>query len=833
MSILKERPYISSTFQKQLIEGTRAFVTLEATDLGGPAVFHVDFTDDEARQLLFLLTQAMGLPAPTTDKDICEQLRHLYTHKSQLCKEAVAKIQIRGRTPAHLEVFLKDLAKRKVHPCPQVLSLARDDFDKQGAMLRSNRASSLLLAREMAGQRGYGSMRRPQNFMNEFKKSFEDGLELRTEWTNCAGDINTITWVSNDGFICGTTEHSDTHNQQYNKPGNLVLGSCSAGTLKAYPDHRIIRPRVEKGENSTDEMRESQDPWLYTTVVASDYDRTHDRTYTCSFDRTVKIWRADKSGASMSLLGTWLHDGNVNFVVASSHASGMVATAADVHTNAVRVYLIEDENENNVSGSRYWSYSCSRVVDEQGRAVSTEKWAYYPATIQWGRCPEVDRLLLVGYSPRSRTGDDNDIPEDRQGAGEICVWDGTTGEQWKLLAGSGLNVFEVAWHPTQPCFIAATSPQGVVGSELDTRIRTQIRVFRKSLTEHNAFGVIQTLDCTAVDINELAIRPNSFSSSYIAAGCTDGRCYVWDTALGDKPIHVLKHGEPMEDFRAVDHTVDTGVKFCAWGNTPDRFYTGSSDGVVKVWNVRSENKKPLVRDLLEVKGPVSFGKFSPDRSKLIIGDASGRVFFLSVDEEDQKPETLAVVGANQLGTKRRVPRLVIPHPEPAPPAEYHQHQTGRGLARAYLEKGQLVLNKDPTIGAVQGPRYPEMGRYDRFAHMDEDVTRPLNADIDPMQLEARKMYKPVLKQAKRRLRPIVPETEAERRHRINVAKDLDFASLPLETKLDLAKAGVDVRDLDADYDLDEAADLGQDEWMATPLSRECDGCTAEGCAPTS
>jgi hypothetical protein len=52
----------------------------------------------------------------------------------------------------------------------------------------------------------------------------------------------------------------------------------------------------------------------------------------------------------MSLLGTCHHDGNVNFVAASSHASNRVATAADVHTNAERIYLIEDE-KNNMSGS--------------------------------------------------------------------------------------------------------------------------------------------------------------------------------------------------------------------------------------------------------------------------------------------------------------------------------------------------------------------------------------------------------------------------------------------------------------------------------------------------
>lgn len=133
----------------------------------------------------------------------------------------------------------------------------------------------------------------------------------------------------------------------------------------------------------------------------------------------------------------------------------------------------------------------------------------------------------------------------------------------------------------------------------------------------------------------------------------------------------------MDDFRAQDQTVDPGVKFCAWGNTPDRLYTGSSDGVIQVWNIRQ--KKPFVRNLLEVKAPVSYGKFSPDKAKLIAGDASGRMYFLSTQEEDQIPDTVSAINISHFQhseIKRRVPRLVIPHADPEPPARYRIHQTG-------------------------------------------------------------------------------------------------------------------------------------------------------------
>jgi WD40 repeat protein len=74
--------------------------------------------------------------------------------------------------------------------------------------------------------------------------------------------------------------------------------------------------------------------------------------------------------------------------------------------------------------------------------------------------------------------------------------------------------------------------------------------------------------------------------------------------------------EKVKTLRKRGNLADgTGVKFTAWGNTPDRFYTGSSDGVVKVWNVRTQ-RTPFVRDILEVPALVSFGKLLDTTPKL-------------------------------------------------------------------------------------------------------------------------------------------------------------------------------------------------------------------------
>jgi hypothetical protein len=505
----KRQPYLTAGERASIVGDAKApqyFSSVELPKLTAPILIHVDFTDEELQHLQAVTRQVLKLPTARGGKDAKKDLakvlkKSLRYYEYDILDAFTQQNRLPWRTREDVRHLFMDLVNHQTRSDPVVLTLEGDSHDRRGDHIRASRVHSLLSAREICGQSRVGS-RCVLNFRNEFRNCREDDLAKKAEWTGCAGDIFTITWVSNDGFICGTTEHSDSHNQQYNKPGNLVLGSCSQLTLRAYPEHRIVRPFVEKGENSTEAMRQSQDPWLYSSVVSSDYDAIHDRAYTCSFDRTVKAWRVEKSGASMSLLGEWRHDGNVNFVAASRHESGMVATAADVAVDAVRIYDVVGDD---ISRSPFRSYSCSRITDERGNTVSTEKWAYFPATMQWGRADGVKHMLLVGYSPRSRTGDDNDIPEERRDSGELCLWDGLTGERWRVTSATTQNVFEVLWHPTQEAFIAATSPLGL---DLEPSVRTQIRIFRpadKEVFGVKAYSPIMTLDCTAIDVNELTI----------------------------------------------------------------------------------------------------------------------------------------------------------------------------------------------------------------------------------------------------------------------------------------------------------------------------------------
>jgi WD40 repeat protein len=807
---------------------------LNKRQLHSPFIYHVDFTPGEVEEIRRQAREFIG--AHPSKKDARRDLARLLRKKPEILTNVPKQLAnaLPRRSVDAITAYLIDVAKRQNSSEPLLLTLQRDDLDKQSELVHSSRIPSLLFARELVGNRAFGSILRNENLNNEFKKAREDGLELQEEWTNCAGDISTITWVSDTTFLCGTTTHSDAHNQQYNKPGNLLLGSAEWGTLKAYPFHRITRPIVDKGQNASDEMRESQDPWLYSSVVSSDYDSNHKRAFTSSFDRTIKVWALDETGdnsmwhpshqgESLKHLGTWEHSGNVNFVVASKHHSGMVATAADVPSKAVRVYQV---NPDNISNSLYQSYSTSRAGEYEGLDQPI-KWAYFPATIRWGLAETVSHLLLVGYSPRSVTGSDGDIPEDKVDSGELSLLDCITGKNLKISAAYSQNVFEVAWHPSQPSFIAATSACGLT---VEDGAKTQIRVFHpgkfqsENGEEVDGYLAFICLDCAAADINELTIMPNSILFAYITAAGTDGKVYVWDSARGDKPIHVLRHGEPLEEIYGDRETEDTGVKFTAWGSSPDRFYTGGSDGVVKLWNIRSLSK-PLMRDLVEVSGPVSFGAFSSDYSKLAIGDASGRLYLLSLNADDKYREPTSrhtqtwvhqQTRFDQLrlpnGRKpKRIPKTFAPHASPPAPIEdglvRFEEDLGSVLGRRFLERGYLLRHPNPTIGVVQGPTYGDTGLFRGELHLDGDPSQPLLPAI-ALQQQINK-----ISHINRIMPPPRPVSSVlfDSIHRRNVARDLDISTLPSETRRALELARVDLQDT-VDYELDyEDDDMGDDE----------------------
>ncbi|KJK81616.1 hypothetical protein H634G_02876, partial [Metarhizium anisopliae BRIP 53293] len=284
-SQLQRRPYLHYSARQDITLGVNRPVNVARHRVQLPAVYHADFSSLEIAEIMKIVGQHLSQHIPRTREGLEQILRHYDVPR-------IIGDSISGRTQQDIYNLCSDLCAGKANQPDnsRVLSLEEVSLERRARSRRANRLPALLLAREMEGNIGFGRMRRYENFQNEFQKCHEDGLSLVAEFTNCAGDISAMSWVPDGNIICGTTAHSDAHNQQYNKPGNLLLCSTERGTLRAFPDHRISRPVVEKGENSTEAMRQSQDPWLYSSVVSTDYDEMNGRAFTSSFDKTVKVW---------------------------------------------------------------------------------------------------------------------------------------------------------------------------------------------------------------------------------------------------------------------------------------------------------------------------------------------------------------------------------------------------------------------------------------------------------------------------------------------------------------------------------------------------------------
>ena len=509
-------------------------------------IFHVDFSSRELdfvgkiiRSIVYDTTKEKPTTSP---RQVTALIRDHKLQIAQIFSKIKAAVQVPGkdlgqqilrtRDNNSIYAFLQDAIAGRLQLQPQVLRIGSRQKPRLPAVPH---VSTLLRERETWGLAPHRLRQGQQSFEVEYCNYLEDTLNRKSEWTDCCGDISAISWTSDHTFICGATAHSDFHNMQYNKPGNLGVGSCILDILRSVPDHRILRPVIdsaENNENSLESMRQTQDRWLYTSVVSTSHSEFSGFTFTASFDQTVKVWKVSNEGASINLAGTWEHDGKVNFV-ATSKWHGKVATASDVCNNAIRLYDIDRAD---VNRSPYKTYSGDRAQEQAMELERKDTWAYYPATIAWGIAPSVRNIVLVGYSPRSISGHEMDIPEDKRNSGELCLWD-TDGERIRITSAHLQNVFEVIWHQTQPIFIAATSP---CGAHEPAVTKTQVRLFAQN--EFGVFLQVKSLDCVASDINELTVMPNSTIQCYVTASCTDGNTYVWDTAQGDKSIHTLGHG---------------------------------------------------------------------------------------------------------------------------------------------------------------------------------------------------------------------------------------------------------------------------------------------------
>lgn len=194
--------------------------------------------------------------------------------------------------------------------------------------------------------------------------------------------------------------------------------------------------------------------------------------------------------------------------------------------------------------------------------------------------------------------------------------------------------------------------------------------------------------------------------NFIATSCTDGQTYIWDLRSHQGYLHALPHGQPLmeSDDTVSREEADTGVRFCAWGENRTRFYTGSSDGVVKAWDMYRAPEDAFIKDVVRLNSGVMSGEFSPDYSRLLIGEVNGsanviETGFRENSLRDMKRLQLLDAPETQGGSNQSVQGAI-------------SVDSGIAAARELLWTMKLAIRPFggfPVQQAVQGPKYESGG----------------------------------------------------------------------------------------------------------------------------
>ncbi|KAF2154902.1 WD40 repeat-like protein [Myriangium duriaei CBS 260.36] len=542
---------------------------------------------------------------------------------------------------------------------------SEDEIEPKEAKPVNTEAQLMRLTRhrELAGNSVHG--RSSQHDKLRIQNLAYESLGVIKYVDDASGDIATVAWsADNRHFAAGGVVLMDESSMQYNRPRNLLIGD-SFGTMRELPEHHVRRPNVTKGVNSSDAMRQTQDERLFTTVQMVGFSPDNQHLYSVSTDGKLNSYNMFGSQASeVQFRSTFSHQGPVDLLTIGRH--GLIATGCrSSQSNSISVFQNDGE---------------SLVLRQSLSSRSSEtKDVSYASALKWGVAPHQSKWLLAGFGQEKerlfREDSDLDI------LGETCLYDGETGK--RLDFSIPRNVFDVAWNPNlgHTAFAVACVGFGKVNSGM----HTVIRVFGEGQA---GLRCAVELECPARDINDLIYCP--YDENLIAAGSTDGKVYVWDirsTRISQDPQMALSHGSCVS---VLPHDrkrweVDTGVRFLSWGSNHSRLFSGSSDGVVKVWDPYVNNEDTHIRNIATFKSAIMSGAFNSDHTQLLIG-------------EDQARLSLLEVGASDIAKPDRF--SLLPAPDPAA-SESAPH-------KRLLESGEIVFEHCgalPIRQAVQGPNY--------------------------------------------------------------------------------------------------------------------------------
>ncbi|KAL1998021.1 hypothetical protein VTN02DRAFT_179 [Thermoascus thermophilus] len=586
---------------------------------------------------------------------------------------------LKRRECADIEAFLLDAKRGSLPTTPRLIqSLVPDTANMTCTYKSSSNISTLLRIREL----GSGVNRRIQ-------KIASGGLKLSKSWKGASNDVIVLTW-SPDGtrFAVGAAAQCDEHNMQYNRGNNLILGDLVTNSLKELPDHWIPRPLPATRNTDAAYITE---PRLYMSVSAVQW--CENMLFTASYDNTVKLWDVS-SHSGAACIKTLRHESKVQVMARSNFDRNLLATG----TQSIGLWNIGEDDP---------TYAPLAII----RPRLSKNMDLVPSSLSWGSTHSSRNILAAGMS--GKDPENGDISRD----GHLAVWRVDEASITPVqVTPNSQNIFDIKWHPTLPVFATASScPQQIrtTGTARDTR--SVVRVYEPLASKRTTIE----FDCPALDINDVTFCP--MDTNYISASCTDGITYVWDYRKPSEILHKLQHGGPLNqlDENLTREQADVGVRAALWGGTIDQFYTGGSDGVLKMWNILLSSDDVHVRDAATFDEEIMCAAFSPDKSNLLVGDAAGGIHILSAGPFSHVDDHMRFERATESSHE------VDPDPE-----------SGVETANRLLSSGQLV--RHPIYGVGQGPHYS--GPFAAWARPQETPSdmlsvTPLSQAIQEMQLE--------------------------------------------------------------------------------------------------
>ncbi|KAL9584087.1 MAG: hypothetical protein Q9212_002334 [Teloschistes hypoglaucus] len=643
---------------------------------------HCDFDRDECLWLLHALDDLDQKPYKTYHGDAIEVRKQLKTRlvgavqdKTKSLIQAARyrpEFALMHRKKKSVRAFLADLINEETSP----------EAPTRLVIPTSQKIGSLLRSREL----GLTSRQKTRFCDPQEALQLEITRDIQPwrSWKGASGDVVAVAWAPDSNFYAaGAAAQSDDDDLQYNRPCNLLFGGLTSNIITEIPDHRIARPTpdtITSGPNSTYAVYQACDPVVYKTVTSVQFSPWGGYMYTGSHDGTAKIWDVNSTSERLCCISTLSHDAEVTSLELSTHYPGYFATATKTVKNAIRVF----------------SPAREPTVLSSSQAVKHCHQDIYPECARWGLTSNTKHLLLAGF--QKWAGEDFSAAR----RGQICLWDVNTGMEIRVRPHIS-SIFSAAWHPREDIFVTGGAP----GSGLLSYPNETQSVVR-SYDVRNTSNYIVEFECPALDMQDVTFHP--LRAHYVSAACTDGTTYVWDYRRPDLILHRLGHGKPLQELPPNEEglssdqhreKVDAGVMLSLWDNAASMFYTGSSDGVVKAWDIFRSPKDVWVRDIARLPAGVQSGALSPDGTNMLVGDAVGGIHILSAAPISRSVNDRQRGGeddASDIEPIRFIGATVDQNKDGEDPGT-----EGIEASRELLQTGQLLFH--PTFGIGKGPNY--------------------------------------------------------------------------------------------------------------------------------